>query len=282
MPTISIENEWGASLTLTQNEHKWQVTDVAGLNPPAASISTSVIPTFDGARFNSSRVEVRNIVLTLAIVGDPETNRLALCEVVIPKRYIKMCFKNHSRDVYIEGYVETFEYNPFSQQIMAQISIICTDPYFKDLNDIVTIISTITSLFEFPFSIPEEGIALSEISDAPNYVMNSGGIQTGIIIELTSSGTVTNPTITNLTTGEYISLEETLESNELITINTQRGQKSVYKSYDSTKENIINSLSADSSWITLAPGSNQFTYTADAGSDSLIVTVKHKNQYSGV
>ena len=78
MYRLTLENEFHSQIELTGQEDKWQVTNVTGLNPPPAVISTSVIPNFDGERFNASRLDKRNIVIRpLAYVRESETARFA-------------------------------------------------------------------------------------------------------------------------------------------------------------------------------------------------------------
>ena len=56
-----IENKKNNILTLTQSEESFQVYDVQGLNPPKAQINNSKIAGIDGSKFNSSKLDERNI-----------------------------------------------------------------------------------------------------------------------------------------------------------------------------------------------------------------------------
>ena len=229
MAIFKVENEYNNQLQLSQNENKWQLTSVIGLNQPPANIATSIIPNFDGARFNSSRLEPRNIVITLAIKGNIETNRMLLNSVIFSKRYIKVYYQNNSLNVYQEGYVESFEYDVFEQGVMAQISIICPDPFWRDVETNISVLTPIINLFEFPFTIPEEGIPFGEIiANITNIIQNNGSANTGTIITINSDYTVLNPSITNITTGQTMLINEELANNSQIIISTIRGKKSIY------------------------------------------------------
>ena len=70
-----IENTKGSILTLTNNESKFQLISITGLNPPKAQINVSTIAGLDGAKFNSAKLETRNVVINLKINGDVEENR---------------------------------------------------------------------------------------------------------------------------------------------------------------------------------------------------------------
>lgn len=284
MPNFIIENEWNKQIKLTQDETRWQVTSVTGINPPVANIATSVIPTFDGSRFNSSRLEDRNVVISLAINGDAEANRLELNSVIMPKRYIKLYYVNKTKSVYIEGYVESFEYDVFEEsKILAQASIICPDPYWKDTKQSASTFTPVVDLFEFPFSIPEEGIAISELLTVDEgSILNAGSIESGIIITIESRHKVLNPFVQNVTTGQKMIINEEISKGQVVTISTIRGSKSIRLYSDGVTTNILNDLAAGSKWITLAIGENSFTYGADYGAEDMIVKISYRNQYGGL
>ena len=153
MYTAQIENSSGNLFTLTGNEPVYQILSITGLNPPNAQINTTTIVGLDGAVFNSSKLETRNLVLTIKINGDVETNRLLLYSYFKTKDKCTFYYSNNSRDVSIEGYVESVECDLFSNNELAQISIICPYPYFKALTQIITDFSNVTPQFVFPFSI---------------------------------------------------------------------------------------------------------------------------------
>lgn len=284
MPYFSIENEYNNNLQLTQNEKRWQLTSVTGLNSPPAAIYSSVVPTFDGERFNSARLEARDIVITLAINGDAEANRMALNKVILPKRYIKIYYQNKSLNVYIEGYVESFEYDVFADnKIVAQASIICPDPYWRDQEQSEAVMTPVVDLFEFPFSIPEEGIALSELlTITGGDITNQGSAQSGLLITIEASREVLNPYIINATTGAKMLLNTEMTRGEVININTIRGSKYIRKYSDGVTTNILNDLDESSQWISLALGENRFTYGADYGEENMAVKIQYRNLYGGV
>lgn len=283
MLIVKIENEWNNQLQLTQNEDKWQLISMTGLNPPPANIATSIIPGFDGSRFNSSRLESRNVVITLALNGNVEINRMLLNAIILPKRYIKIYYKNNTLDVYIEGYVDTFEYDIFEQGVIAQASIICTAPYWIDCKERTTILSSIVNLFEFPFSIPNEGIALSEtLVSVSSDVINLGTVQIGVMITIECNRKIINPSVINTTTGQTMKLNTELDDGDQIIINTVQGNKFIHKYSDDGIINIINSLDESSQWINLLPGYNIFMISSDYGTNNMIVTISMQNRYGGV
>lgn len=283
MFTLKIENEYHSQVKLTQNENKWQITRVTGLNPPAAVISTAAVAGFDGERFNSSRMGKRNIVIDFVINGSVDRNLTELNSVIFPKRYIKVYYASRSKDLYIEGYVEAFEYDHFNNKCACQLSVICLSPFWISNELTEANLSPVVDLFEFPFSIPVEGIALSEfVGSRTGIVPNRGNIETGAIIEIEAVHNIVEPYIVNITTGEKMTIRRELKTGDRIIISTIKGDKYIKSDCNCVESNIINYLTSDSSWIKLVPGNNQFNYAAVYGTDNMRVTVKHRDLYGGV
>lgn len=284
MYKLGCENNRGEMLQLSQNEDFYIVEKVEGLSPVKSNIITTSMANFDGEFFKHARLEMRNIVITLRIKGDVENNRVNLYEFFNTKDKIKLHYENDHRRVSIEGYCENFECDLFTQNETAQISIICPSPYWESMEEIITDISKKFSNFEFPFSIPYEGVELSSVNLNKNtLVINGGDVETGIIIEIESEADgIRNPIIYNADTGDFIKINEVLNDGEKIIIDTNKGKKSIIKIVDGMEYNIINDLDLSSKWLQLKKGNQFFTYSADSLSEELIVTIKRSNKYSGV
>lgn len=282
MYTLKVENDRGEQLELTHN-NDYTVTNVEGLNPPNANINTSVVASFDGSRFNSSRMNERNLVITIVIENEIEKNRINLYKYFKPKKQCKLYYKTESRNVYIEGYVENFEISLFDNRQMAQISVICPDPFFKAIEEMVTDFNSVTAMFYFPFAIEANGIPFSEQeTNVAKEVVNGGDVESGLIITLHASGEVTNPVLYNVDTRESLGLNITMQDGDTITINTNKGQKSILLNRDGVTTNIVNNLVRGSTWFQIASGENTFTYETEDVSTNLTVTFQHTNKYEGV
>ena len=229
MYEASIQNVNGEVLLLTGNEAVYQVLGIQGLNPPKAQINTTTIVGLDGAKFNSAKLETRNIVITIKINGDVETNRLKLYSYFITKQWCKFFYSNDTLDVSIEGYVDSVECDYFTNNEVAQISIICPFPYFKSVDEIITNVSNSIGLFVFPFSINSgEPIPFSSyVSNRITNIYNGSESETGVIIEIDVLASVNSIEIRNTNTGDDFELDYAFQGNDKITINTNKGQKSV-------------------------------------------------------
>lgn len=286
MFTCKIENTRNNILTLTQMESIYQIISIVGLNPPNAQINTSKIAGLDGSQFNSSTLNERNIVITIKINGDVERNRIALYRFFRNKEWCKFYYKNGTRDVYIEGYVETVEVDLFSQSETMQISILCPSPYFKDANEIIDDISKALGAFEFPFAINVNNpIEISTINTTKiTNVYNDSESETGVIIEIDVLGAVNKILIRNTQTGKTFTLNYNFIKNDKIIIDTNKGNKSIYLIRNAQRTNIFTSMRKGSTFFQLDIGDNLFSYLADDGATDELVNIRfrHYTLYGGV
>lgn len=282
MLRVIAENKHGDQINLTSNPD-YQLLQVTGLTPPTAVINMSKIATTDGSKFNSSSLDTRNIVLMVAPRGDVERSRINLYKYFKSKQYIKLYISNGRRKVWIDGYVDNMDGDLYSNPQVIQVSVICPDPYFKDENDGNTLFSDVMGAFTFPFNIGSEGVELSTISGySERNIYNSSDDEVGVIIELTATGTVADPTIYNLTTGESITIEYEMSVGDKIIINTRRGEKSVKAIVEGVESNIINNMTRASKWLKLLAGDNVCTYTCVSGAENLMVNINYQSIYEGV
>lgn len=286
MYTAKIENASGAVFILTGQEAVYQVLDIVGLNPPKAQINTTTIVGMDGAVFNSSKLETRNIVLTVKINGNAEANRLNLYRYFRTKEWCRFYYSNGSVDVFIDGYVESVEVDPFLRGETAQISIICPYPYFRGVDLIIDDISSVTGAFTFPFSIDDGSpIVFSSISqDAETNVYNRTATETGLEIEIDINANVSDILIQNVTTGEHIELVYAFHADDRVFISTIKGQKYVKLVRSGVTSNLFSAVQMGSEFFQLAAGDNLFSYSVDNGSHNSYVDIlfKHYDTYRGV
>lgn len=278
---LTVQNLRGEQLRLTDSKC-YNVLEILGLDPPNAAINMKKISGTDGAKFGGSRIEQRNIVITLSIKYPIEENRINLYKFFQVKRYIKIYFVTRTRNVYIEGYVESFENSHFTQIQKPVISILCPDPYWKSVDETTVYFTTSNALFEFPFSIPQEGIPFSERSVITETYINTGDVPTGGLIEFTASGTVVNPKFINNTTGKFFEFDYEMQSGDRIVLNTNQGEKSAVLKRSDYETNIISSRTSGSSWIVFESGENQISYTAESGLEYLSVKVSAVRKFEGV
>lgn len=286
MFTLIFENLKGIQLRLTQNEAKFQIESVTGISPPAASISST--PNIgDGDEITNSRTGTRNIVANLYINGNVEENRLEIYKVLQNGKYIKIYISTRTKNVWIEGYVEHIDIDNFTNKTSCQISILCPDPWFKDVVETINSLNTVKALFRFPFAIVEP-IPFSTYDQIQVVnLINHGNVDSGMTIELKARGTVINPIIYNRESREFIGLGTStfpfeMISGDKIVITTHKNNKKVKLIRDAEEINVFNHLIKDSTFLQMQPGDNIFTYAVDDGNEYIDITFKHYSNYEGV
>lgn len=291
MFTFKIENTNGEIFELSHNTQNYAVVGVSGLTRPQTTINTSTGGGLDGAFFNSTRVEMRNIVIDIILQGDIETNRQRLYRIFPQKTACTVYFQNKNRNVQISGYVEILDGDLFTQREAVQISIICPRPFWQDMNAIYTELSNVLKMFQFPFAIAEiPGVPMSEIMDNPICtVNNSGDVPCGCIITVNiasdaAAGTqIRNLRIYNVTTQEFMGFGTyPFEPGDEITINTLSGQLSATLNRSGAITNLLNWVVSGSSWFKLHVGENRFTFTTANDSEAVGITFKTAMLYGGV
>lgn len=274
-------------LKLTGKEPLYQVINIQGLNPPNAQINTSTIVGMDGAVFNSSKLQTRNLVLTVKINGDIEQNRLNLYSYFRTKEWCKFYYANGSLDVSIEGYVDTVECNLFTNAEMAQISIICPYPYFRSIYEVSQDFTNVLKKFVFPFSINiGSPVVISEIDDSGIVkIFNSSEAENGFIAYVNFLDNASSLEIINTFTGDDFKVTYSFLENDSLIINTNKGKKSINLIRSGAVINLFQALQTGSVFLQLLPGINTFNYKVSGSvenNDDIRIILKYYNIFRGV
>lgn len=239
-----------------------------------------------GSSFNSSRIPNREVVITVYINGNIQKNRLTLYKFFRNKEWCKIYYKDDYRDVFVEGYVQTLEVTPFVQKQVAQISILCPDPYLKDIEMIVQSISKVIKRFTFPFSINiNRPIPISSFDpEKVTNVINDSESETGMIINIKFMRTVNKLEIRNIDNGENFIIDYEFQENDKLVVNCNRGSKSVILTRNADKYNLIPYVRSGSTFFQLGIGDNNFSFLADDGLNDIFVDIQpnYRKVYLGV
>lgn len=283
MFTLTAERTDGERLTLTQYRSAYQVR-YTGFGPVAAQVATSSRGMANGVKINSAHRGKRNPVLYVTIKGNIEQNRIRLYDFFTPGHMVRLYYKNGVRNVYTEGIVEAHECDQFSSPVVAQISILCEQPFWIGAEEIVKDISGVVSMFSFPFSISAAGVELSSLTGEDYALLrNNGDEPAGFIATVYARADVVAPVIYNAITNEAMRLGGTLEKGSTLTINTSEGNKRIsITSPSGAEQNALSRKQSGSVWLQLAPGDNYISYAAQEGADAMMVTLRHNELFVGV
>ena len=281
---IDYENKRGDRLRVSDGtEGQYIFYDIDGVSSPDAAINAESIAGYDGGTVTSTSVGLRNIILTVQIVGDASDAKKGLYKVFKVKQPGTLYYKSDAWDVKIPCYTEKLEIVPTARPLQAVISLICPQPYWEALNELKTELQSVTDAFYFPLVLLEEGIPLGIIN--PQYavnVENDGNVSLGMTIEFKASAAVSNPKIINTQTLEYIEIEAEMLAGDQITVCTVEKQKRVTLLRDGVEYNYFNYLTDGSTFLRLEEGNNEFQYSAEAGEANMIVVIRYTPLYAGV
>ena len=282
--TLILENANGDQVDMTATANRYMTSRVEGLNPPPGTISTSSYAGMDGSYLNNAFIEKRNVVISFEMRGvGVEARRHQLYKVVKPSRYIKIYYATAGIDVFAEGYVETCEVNNFEMLTTGQISILCPESYWYSTTSVMAYYSQITGAFTFPFpteSNPRPFI-LGKYNTQNMMTIVNDGDEIGFTLVIEALEDARSPTLYNADTDEYLQITGEILADDIITVTTKTGHKTVTLDRGGVKTNIINRLVSGSTWLTLREGRNCF-YLRGTGLQNLKVTIVHTNAYLGV
>lgn len=282
MYSLTVENAKGEQLNLTQNPD-YVITNIDGLHPPDAIINMMERAGHDGALFNSAKVNYRQLILDIAINSNACENRNNLYRFFQSARPVRLIYNNELRGVYIDGYVQNAPIGFFQPKQTIQITIICPDPFWHSTVNVEGMTDGMESLFEFPFSIPEGGIPFSEYYGGnAAHIWNPGTVESGIIIEIRATGAATNPRIYHQNTDTYFRVNTTLQSGDVLTIDTRPDHKKIQRVRSGATANLIASHDLGSTWLVMDPGENVYILSAASGVGNLTCQISSVTNIEGV
>lgn len=132
-------------------------------------------------------------------------------------------------------------------------------PLFTDKADTAAGFDSTGKLFRFPNSFGREAPVVfgSRSTTYSVEVNNPGGFATWITAKFIFSGTVENPQIKNLTTGQTLGINRQFLRGEVLELSTKDGEKYMrLTTAEGLRENILKNWDFRTDWIQLAPGRN--------------------------
>lgn len=306
---VEVKNEAGDILHLPLNnfvETGMLITEMDGIGTVKTNASMANYADSDTKKLNSNILETRNIRIKIRFFNTStktvEQIRDESYYYFTPKKMITLIIKTDIRHVSIRGVVESNDPSIFSQEEEAQISILCEDPLFYDIeNADITVdeydYNATRAEFEFPFdndSLTEKLIELGSISHRPvNAINYLGEYDVGFIIKLHFKGACIDPVIfSNRQQGSFkllaskltniIPNETMFRKGDFVTINTRNGFKSITLLRDGKEYNILHILESAAVWPVLKTGNNEFIIDALNGFEFIEVLYEYKTGYLGV
>lgn len=162
------------------------------------------------------------------------------------------------------------------------IDILAPNTLWYALGPTTVSLSPYINEFKFPIAIPEEGFIYGhKDSDTLTNIFNNCNVPIPMQFTITSLATIINPKIIRVQDGKSLTINTTIQPNDILTIDTTFGSKSVTLN----GENIISDFDfKTSSWLMLQPGLNTFTYGCknEENKENLNINITYTQAYWGV
>lgn len=290
MKRIICRNENDIEVEFNYNEDAdFFLVSLEGVYSVSNNVVTSENTMTDGSTYQGSTTKQRNIVITAFIDGDYQKRRDLLYKCFKPKSTGSFTYIEGDEKRTIDYKVEEIDIAETGVIRNVVISLICPDPFFKDLNDIIVTMAGWKRSFSWPHEFKAEKEPFGErIAEIIKTVENdSAADNIGIEILMQASGAVTNPALYHVEQDEHIKVGTAdhalqLAAGEAVKITTGTNNKNVYLISNGQETKINEYLDEDSEFIQLTSGSNTFKYDADAGINYLNVTISYRFRYLGV
>lgn len=269
--------------TRINDEQNYALIAISGLQPPKALIQLGSLPQLDGSIVLQSKIEQRNIVLTLQVLSDFEANRRRLADIFKIKQKGSLTLTLSDRTVIIDSICESIEIVPMAWPLRAMISLICPQPYFEAEQSNHLELSSIEASWTFPLTLSPSGNPLGVLSPATAInAINTGDIPCGFTVRFQCVAPVENPKLIHMSTGEYIQLILTMTPGQIIEIQTDLGNKRIEEIQGSARINLFYTLKLGSTFFLLKENDNILFATSDTGSASLLTELTYRPKVSGV
>ncbi|MGD6992175.1 phage distal tail protein [Sutcliffiella horikoshii] len=270
--------------------HPFQLSKKINLSGLGADI-TAIDTNRDGADylkslFNTRDVDFEGYIRTYGMKKETvQKHREKLYRIWNPKNKVTITFEDENNFYQIEGYPVSFPIfqdgfqnsNNTYQRFLLQMT--CLDPFLYKNKKTITFANVIP---EFSFPLAFTDVVFGTKSDSLiESVVNTGIMHCPIEIVMKANGTVVNPSLLNVYTGEKILFNATIENGEQIYMNTGR-TKEVSKITSNGKENFYYALDLDADFLQLNVGDNIFRFSAEQGEQFLQVEVSYKERLGGI
>ena len=270
---------------LELGQKNYKIVSIEGIDFPELEINMSSNAHYDGAMVDSKRVDKRYISIQADYKGfNKEIERKNLISFFNPKsKGILIIDYGIQRSIEYEVEKLNCKLININNDLSFTVDLICTNPYLNEVKESKISVAQWRPKFHFPLIIPKsKGIIMGlRKPELIVNIINTGDVETGMIIEFKALGTVTNPSLFNINTREYIKVNKTMVAGEIIKIVTITGKKKVLQNLNGIEINIMNLLDLDSEFLQLSPGDNLFRYNPD-NINNLEISIYYNPAYLGV
>lgn len=258
------------SFEMQENDSGYQVADIDGLDPVKATLVSTSFAGWDGVQFQSAKRDPRNIKIKLDLHPDFVTDtfttlRKRLNSYFMPKSEVTLRFyETTGLYVDIKATVESLSAPLFAEDPDVEISLMAFQPDFVDPKMVTLAGNTVSTTTNTPINYP-------------------GTIETGTVLTLNVNRTLAAFSIYN--TGEdgvlhQLDFSGSLLAGDQLVISSLKGAKGITLTRSGVSSSLLYGRSAQSSWIELMEGINQFRVYAPG--DPIPYELEYMVRYGGL
>lgn len=278
--TVTFTNVRGQSIELS-NRRPFLLQSMEGKGNVTANVQVQKAPYQDGATYIDSELSIRPMALNVNIYSSTpeELNELKQLLTTIFNPKLGPGNLIYSKGATIREIKATVEsvIQPIGKEnngIRFQrviINLICPDPDWLDIITENYKLEDFVGSFKFGFHLPTRFSTRGDSKVLANY----GDVPTPIEVEF--RGPVTNPVITNQTTGEFIRINRAIPAGYKLLLDTAFGSKRVdIIAPDGTTTNGFHYIDLASTFFSLDVGDNRIGFVAEGGYPEVFVKYKHR------
>lgn len=270
-----------------------KIISVKGFEAADYTNHTESNATEDGETLTGKKVGRRLLEVKFGVDTDPNETVLIRRELIRffnPKNVTKLSANYCYSQAKIECEIDEFDFDDqdtFWSTLIGTVTLLCPYPYWESLDNFGKNIAANMPAWGWPLVFAQEKQEHHELGKIFSYreftkivtLDNDGDVDTGITIEFTAkTGAVKNPIITKVSTGEYIKVNVDMAMGDVLTINTNPGQKKITLN-GATISKQIDKLST---YFSINVGENQVQYDADENYINLEVRLYYTRKMLGL
>jgi hypothetical protein len=286
---LVLTNKNGQSLDLLNNDNRFILTDCDALHGIDTDIQTTELPYLDGVEIGNVKALPRGISMTFKLVPDIRESIDFFTSIVKSKQQVTLRESEGGRDISINGIATIPPYSRMMSACEIKLDLYCGQPYWEDVQSVVTAISLAIDLLNFPsegqwFASVGRPFGVIDKSLEKTFY-NDGDTSVGMVIRITALGNVVNPRISCSTGGQngwYMEFSSAIGENDEIEISTTRGKKYVKvngkDSFNGTPC-LYYMKFVGNDWLQLETGYNTFNVSAKSGEQNVFFTISYSRRY---
>lgn len=289
--TIKLISDTGYEVEIGENSETY-VLDQDGLDLGEVNSTHNMTQYIDlvGKHLDSTVLSPRDISIIGWVIGKDEfeinKRKRMLNRLVNPSYKVRLEMGDYALEFYPDSSIQYSKEWDYNNEWMCKFQIQGTAPMpLFTLKDYDTYGQTVTLKggIHFPLAIPKStGIVLGYYPlESLSKMANTGDVESGFTLYLSAEGgDVTNFRLTNLTTGQKIQFNTTIQNGQNVEICTEIGKQYAKLVSKGTETNIMKYLSEDSDIdMTLALWINKMELFSETGEEFLKAKLKFSPRF---